>query len=70
MKHDNNPSRTAANDAIRSAMSARQDQLNVIHDAKYAIMEIETDVKKHLIKQRRTECLKIDWKKVERAINF
>jgi hypothetical protein len=70
MKHDNNPSRTAANERLRAARAERQSQLNVIHDAKYAIAAIEDDVKKELIKQRRTECLKIDWSKVERALNF
>lgn len=70
MKHDNNPSRTAANERLRAAQAQRQEQLNAIHDAKYAISTIEDDVKKELIKQRRTECLKIDWNKVNRVLNY
>ncbi len=70
MEHDNNPSRTAANKRLRDAMNARGEQLGRIADAKYAIMEIEHDVMKELIKQRRTECLKIDWNRVNRALNF
>jgi len=62
--------RTDCNKTLRSAMTAREEQLGVIHDAKYAILEIETKVKKELIRQRRTECLTINWKAVERALRF
>ena len=70
MKHDNNPSRTAANERLRSGQKERQEQLYIMNEAKFAIMKIEDDVKKELVKQRRTECLKIDWKAVNRAINY
>jgi hypothetical protein len=51
-------------------MDERREQLYAIQDAKAEIMKIEEHVKDELIRQRRTECLKIDWNRVKRVISF
>jgi hypothetical protein len=62
--------RTACNKALARAMDERREQLYAIQDAKAEIMKIEEHVKDELIRQRRTECLKIDWNRVKRVISF
>jgi hypothetical protein len=70
MTHKKPTTRSACNQALAQAMAERQEHLHVIHDAKHAIMRIEHDMKRELIRQGRDECLKIDWKAVRRAISF
>lgn len=60
--------RTQCNQALAQAMDERQEQLDIIHDAKSRIHRIEEGIKEELIAQRRTHCLKVDWARVRTTI--
>lgn len=53
---------------LRTQMSARQDQLDVLNDVKFELSKIEDGIKHQLIREGQTDLLSVNWSRLSRRV--